>query len=128
MAKAWDLRERTIDFAADAFRFCRALKHTDETRDIVRQLRRCASSVAANTRALRRAQSDKVFVSKAGVVIEEADETGFWLEFLVKIELISRSRVTALLGEANELVAIFTASRKTVQARLEREKRKKARV
>lgn len=82
--------------------------------------------MAANTRALRRAQSDKVFVSKAGVVIEEADETGFWLEFLVKIELVPRSTVAALPREANELIAIFTASRKTVQARLEREKRKKS--
>ena len=126
MAKAWDLRERTIDFAVDVFTFCRTLKHTAETRDVVSQLRRSASSVAANTRALRRSQSDKVFVSKAGVVIEEADESGFWLEFLVRIEVVSQTTVRGLLAEANELVAIFTSSRKTVRRRLEREKQKKA--
>jgi four helix bundle protein len=125
MAKAWDLRERTIDFAVDVFKFCRTLKRTDETRDVVTQLRRSASSVAANTRALRRSQSDKVFVSKAGVIIEEADESGFWLEFLVRIEVVSPTKVDGLLGEANELVAIFTSSRKTVRTRLEREKQKK---
>lgn len=126
MARAWDLRERTIDFAVDVFQFCRTLKHTAETRDIVSQLRRSASSVAANTRALRRSQSDKVFVSKAGVIIEEADESGFWLEFLVRIEVVSPIKIKSLLAEANELVAIFTSSRKTVRARLEREKQKKA--
>ena len=125
MAKAWDLRERTMDFAVDVFKFCRTLKRTDETRDIVSQLRRSASSVAANTRALRRSQSDKVFVSKAGVIIEEADESGFWLEFMVRIEVVSPTNIKGLLTEANELVAIFTSSRKTVRARLDREKQKK---
>lgn len=125
MAKAWDLRERTIDFAVDVFKFCRTLRRTDEARDIVSQLRRSASSVAANTRALRRSQSDKVFVSKAGVIIEEADESGFWLEFMVRIEVVSPTNIKGLLTEANELVAIFTSSRKTVRARLDREKQKK---
>jgi len=56
------------------------------------------------------------------VIIEEADESGFWLEFIVRIELAPQKAVSGLLAEANELVAIFTASRKTVCARLESEK------
>jgi four helix bundle protein len=122
MTKAWDLRERTTDFAAETFRFCRTLPKDDEARDIVRQLRRAASSVAANCRAMRRSQSDPVFASKVAVIIEEADESGFWLEFIVRIELAPQKAVSGLLAEANELVAIFTASRKTVCARLESEK------
>ncbi len=126
MAK-WDLRERTMDFAVAVFRFCRTLPRTDEARDVARQLRKAGSSVAANYRAAKRSQSDGVFVSKTAVVIEEADESGFWLELLVEVEIAGRESVRTLLAESSELVAIFTASRKTAIARLEAEKaRKKA--
>ena len=124
MAKTWDLRERTTEFAAAVYRFCRTLDQSSEVSDITRQLRRSVSSVAANTRALRRSQSDEVFVAKSGVIIEEADESAFWLEFLIRLQVVEKTEVAALLGEANELVAIFTASRKTVRARLQREKTK----
>jgi hypothetical protein len=63
-----------------------------------------------------------VFVAKAAVVIEEADESGFWMEFLVKIEAVKDGLFDELQEEASELVAIFTASRKTVSARLARER------
>jgi four helix bundle protein len=126
MAK-WDLRERTMDFAVAVFKFCRTLPRTDESRDVARQLRQAASSVAANTRAAKRSQSDGVFVSKTAVVIEEADESGFWLELLVEVEIVKRESVGALLKESSELVAIFTASRKSTLARIAAEKaRKKA--
>ena len=124
MAKKWDLRERTLDFSVAVFKFCRTLPRTDEVRDIARQLRRSASSVAANYRAVRRAQSDAVFVAKAAVVIEEADESGFWLDLLVKIEIVKPAAVSPLEKEADELVAIFTASRKTVCARLRKQRGK----
>ena len=123
MAKEWDLRERTMQFALAVFRFCRGLPRTDEVRDVARQLRRCASSVAANTRAMRRAQSDATFAAKAAVVIEEADESDFWLEFLWRIEAVQPAAVKALSAEANELVAIFTASKKTVSARMKRNRK-----
>jgi four helix bundle protein len=125
MGKKWDLRERTMEFAVDVFKFCRTLPKTDEARDVARQLRRSASSVAANYRAAKRSQSDKVFVSKTAVIIEEADESGFWLELLVEVEIVTRDAVRALLGESNELVSIFTSSRKTVLARLKAEKANK---
>ena len=76
---------------------------------------------------MRRASTDAVFLAKASTVIEEADESGFWLEFLVEIELVSRGNARPFLREANELVAIFTASRKTVELRLAREAEKKFR-
>jgi four helix bundle protein len=126
MAGKWDLRERTMDFAVDIFRFCRTLPKTDEAREVARQLRHSASSVAANYRAIKRSQSDPVFIAKTAIVIEEADESGFWLELLVEVEIVSRDAARDLLKEANELVAIFTASRKTVVARVaaERARRK----
>ena len=125
MAKKWDLRERTMEFAVDVFKFCRTLPRTDEARDVARQLRRAASSVAANYRAAKRAQSDRVFATKTAVIIEEADESGFWLELLVEVEIVKRDAVRALFGESNEPVSIFTSSRKTVCARLEAAKAKK---
>ena len=74
--------------------------------------------MAANCRASRRTPSAAAFAAKASVVIEEADETGFWLELLVRIDLTTAHSVEALAREASEIVAIFTASRKTVNARL----------
>jgi four helix bundle protein len=125
MGKQWDLRLRTMDFAVATFRFCRTLPRNEEARDIVRQLRRASSSVAANYRALCRSSTDRVFVAKAATLIEEADEVGFWLELLVRIELVKRSAVSGLLSEAGELLAIFVASRKTVTARLENARKAK---
>lgn len=116
-----------MKFAVAVFRFCRTLPRTAEVWDIARQLRRSSSSVASNYRAMRRASTDAVFLAKASTVIEEADESGFWLEFLVEIELVSRGNARPFLREANELVAIFTASRKTVELRLAREAEKKFR-
>ena len=113
-----------MKFAVTVFRFSRKVPKNDETWDVVRQLRRSSSSVAANYRAMQRTPSDLAFMAKASVVIEEADESAFWLEFMVEVELTTRSQVAALMKEANELVAIFTASRKTVQARLEAEAQK----
>ena len=93
----------------------RALPKAEEARVIGRQLLRSRTSVAANYRAICRARSRAEFVAKLGVVIEEADETVFWLELLVDSELMSRERTESLLAEANELVAIFVASRKTAR-------------
>jgi four helix bundle protein len=94
---------------------------TDEARDVARQLRRAGSSVGANCRAMKRAKSPKDFASKASIVIEEADESGFWLELLVGVEIVRQSAVRELTEEASELVAIFTASQKTTRARLKKQ-------
>ena len=110
-----------MKFAVDVSRFCRTQPRTYEAWDIARQLRRSASSVAANYRAMCRASSDPVFLAKAATVVEEADESGFWLEFMVEIELVNRRTAGPLMKESTELVAIFTASRKTVEARMARE-------
>ena len=117
MAKGWDLGERTMEFAVDVYRFCRALPKSDESRDIARQLRRSGTSVAANYRSCRRGKSHRDFATKLGTVIEEADESLFWLEFLVRVDLAEKVAVRPLAAEANELVAIFTAAQKTARRR-----------
>ena len=72
-----------------------------------RQLIRCSTSVAANYRAACLAQSRAGFISKLSIVIEEADESYFWLEFIVDENLIKKDLVDPLLREAYELTAIF---------------------
>jgi four helix bundle protein len=118
MQKPWDLAERTMSFSIDVFRFCRELPRSEEAREIARQLRRAGASVAANYRAVRRGRSTADFASKLSIVIEEADECGFWLEFLVRVDLVRRPRIAPLAREANELVAICTASQKTARSHM----------
>ena len=117
MNKAWDLRDRTMSFAVGVFRFCRTLPNTDEARDVARQLRRSASSVASNYRSSRRGKSHRDFAAKIGTVIEEADESLFWMELLIQVELAQEAAVQPHLSEANELVGIFTAAQKTARSR-----------
>ena len=93
-----------------------ALPNTPLGRHIQGQLIRCSTSVAANYRATCFAQSKASFISKLSIVLEEADESHFWLEFIVDEQLMERSVVQALLKEAAELTAIFISSRKTARA------------
>jgi four helix bundle protein len=71
--------------------------------------------VASNYRAACIAQSKASFVSKLSIVIEEADESYFWLEFIIDENLLKNILVEPLLLEAKELTAIFVASRKTAK-------------
>jgi four helix bundle protein len=109
------LQDRTKAFALQILRLCRTIRRTDESRVICRQLLRSATSVAANYRAVCRARSMPDFVSKLGIVLEEADETLFWLELLADAQVVAIQNLEISLKEANELVAIFVASLRTVK-------------
>jgi len=76
-------------------------------------LLRSATSVGANYRSACRARSSADWINKLGVVIEEADESAYWLELIIDGELLPVAKVAALLKEADELTAIFTASQMT---------------
>jgi four helix bundle protein len=82
-----------------------------------KQLLRCGTSVAANYRAACRARSRPEWVSKIGIVVEEADESVFWLEMLVDCEIVPEARLAELLVEGHELSALFTASQRTARNR-----------
>ena len=112
---AVELKVRTKDFALRIIRLTRVLPAGLEGRVIGAQLLRAATSVAANYRAVCRARSRADFVSKLGIVIEEADETAFWLELLVDADIIPAQRLCELQSEANQLIAIFNASRTTAK-------------
>jgi four helix bundle protein len=113
--KSEELRNRTKEFAHRCVKLSMALPNTYLGNHVRAQLIRCSTSVASNYRAVCIAQSKASFISKLSIVVEEADESYFWLEFIIDEELLKRDLVQPLLGEANELTAIFIASRKTAR-------------
>ena len=112
---ATDLRGRTRRFAVTVVRFCRTLPRNEESRVIARQLLRSGTSVGANYRAACRPRSDADFIAKLGVVIEEADETAFWLELLVEARIVESASAKRLYEEVDQLIRIFVASRETAR-------------
>lgn len=113
--KPADLKVRTKSFAHRCVKLAMCLPENVLGKHLSRQLIRCSTSVAANYRACCLSQSKKSFIAKISIVIEEADETGFWLEFITDEEIFSRDKIEPLLTEANELTSIFIASRKTAE-------------
>jgi len=111
------MKARTRESAIRVVRLFRALPKTEEARIIGRQVLRSGTSVAANYRAVGRARSRAEFVSKIGTVVEEADETAFWLDLLVATGIMPEAKLKDLISEANELLAIFAASQRTAKGR-----------
>ena len=108
-----DLKKRTKQFALRVLKLVAALPRTIAGRTIGNQLARSGTSVPANYRAACRARSKAEFISRLGVVEEEADESALWLELIIEGGLLKRELVEPLWNEANELVAIMTSSRKS---------------
>ncbi len=110
---AADLKLRTKTFALRIFKLVDALPKTVQGRAVASQIIRSGTSVAANYRAACRARSRAEFIAKIGVVEEEADETLFWLELIIDARLLKAKRIRPLMVEADEIVAIMAASRKS---------------
>jgi four helix bundle protein len=113
--KADALKERTKQFAIRIVAVSRSLPRSREADVIDKQLLRSGTAVAANYRAVCRARSKAEFISKISIVVEEADETVFWLELLSDTGLAPAGKLVLLLKEANELVAICAASLRTAK-------------
>ncbi|MCH8069414.1 MAG: four helix bundle protein [Candidatus Marinimicrobia bacterium] len=110
-----ELIKRTAFFAHRCVKLGISLPKSILGKHIQGQLIRCSTSVAANYRAAVLAQSDAAFTAKISIVLEEADESVFWMEFINEEKLIKYDRVEQLLIEANELKAIFYSIRKTMK-------------
>ena len=116
--KEQELKDRAKRFAHRCVKLAVSLPETILGKHIMKQLIRCSTSVAANYRATCLSQSDASFISKLSIVIEECDESEFWLEFIIDAELMPEGRVSALMQEANELTRIFISSRKTISDKI----------
>jgi four helix bundle protein len=114
---AKELKERTKEFAHRCVKLALALPKTQPGKHIAGQLIRCSTSVAANYRATLHSQSKAAFISKISIVIEEADESEFWLELIMDEKLMPKNQIYPLYTEAHELASIFITTRKTAQSR-----------
>jgi four helix bundle protein len=116
LEKIKELQDRTKRFAVAVVRFFSRLPKTEAASVIGRQLLRAGTSVAANCRAAYRARSAADFISQISIVLEETDETLFWLELLVDADIIGPRLTSGLSAECHELLKIFSASLATAKA------------
>ena len=106
---------RTKQFALRCIKMSSALPDTSLGKHIRGQIIRSSTSVAANYRAACLAQSKAGFIAKLSIVVEEVDETLFWLEIIVEEKILPKVKVESLVQEADELTAIFVSTRKTAR-------------
>ena len=107
--------KRTFEFGIRCIRLAESLPKTTVAQIIAKQLIWAATSVGANYRAAIRSRSRADFVAKMGIVEEECDETAYWIEVLMKLGLLREKRTSALLQEANEILAVTVSSIKTAR-------------
>lgn len=111
------LQYRTKQFHVDVIKLCKKLPRNAAGFEIAKQLIRSAGSVGANYRATARAKSNADFIYKIEIVLEEADESHYWLEIVRDADLHKSPEGDRLITEANELTAIFAATDKTLKSK-----------
>ncbi len=116
-------KDRTQNLAIRIIKMTEALpQHSLSSNVISKQIVRSATSIGANYRAACRAQSPAAMIAKLAIVEEEADETLFWMEMLVKADIVKQDRLTALMQETNEILSMTVASIKTLKAKTKHSK------
>ena len=113
-----DLRERTIQMAATLYWLLKDRKVSWIIRPGVNQIIRSSSSVAANFRAASRARSDAEFYAKICIVVEECDETLFWLEYLIRINLFEIDKTKEIYSEVEQLARLFNAIKSKMKIKI----------
>ncbi|KXK16176.1 MAG: 30S ribosomal protein S23 [Chloroflexi bacterium OLB14] len=103
-----DLRSRTVEFALRIIKLYTSLPKTTEAQVLGKQVLRSGTSIGAHYREGHRAKSDADIVHKFETALQELDETDFWLELLIKSEIVPAKKLESLIKETNELIAIFT--------------------
>lgn len=110
-----DLRERTMNYALRIIRLSASLPNTQAAWVIGKQVLRSGTSVGAHYREGCRSRSVAEFISKLEGGLQELDETNYWLELLGKSNIVPAKRLTEILKETDELIAILTASVRTAK-------------
>ena len=114
------IRTRTMNMAAGVRSLLLSTRIGSIDRPIINQLIRSSSSVAANYRAATRSRSDAEFYAKMSIVVEESDETLFWLEYLVRIEILNMTDTILMREEVEQLVRLFASIRRSMKEKLEK--------
>ncbi len=112
-----DLRKRFRVFCVNVIQLAETLPKSYSGQVIARQIIRCSTSSAANYSAVCRAKSQRDFINKLKIVGEELDETEFWLDIIIKTDLLKMESVLGLNNETNELLSIIVSSLKTIKSK-----------
>ncbi len=115
---AEELKFRTRQYSITILNLVESLPYTSSSKVVSYQIAKSGTSIGANYRAVCRARSDREFISKMEIVLEEADETLFWLEIIAEKKWVDKSIIDAVWKEGNELTSIFVSSLKTVKAKI----------
>jgi four helix bundle protein len=110
------LRQRTKAFALRVLQLVDSLPPKRSAQIVGGQLANSGTSVGANYRSACRARSHREFVAKLGIVLEEADESVYWIEVVMESGMLPAPKVAPLLDEANQITAIMVASLRTARA------------
>jgi four helix bundle protein len=105
-----EMKRRTKEYAKKIIKLCRLLPDTWEARRVADELFRAGTSVGAHYRAACRARSKVEFISKLSIVLEETDESLYWLEIIAETNLLQEKLLLSLMREGNELVAILVST------------------
>ncbi|NNC94383.1 MAG: four helix bundle protein [Chitinophagales bacterium] len=119
--RKYDLKDRTKYFAIRVLKEVGAIRKTYESVIVVKQMIRSVTSVASNYRAACNARSDKEFFAKLCIVVEEADESLFWLEIIEAMGWLPNQVIDELMNESHQLVKIFNSSKYTIKQKLNKE-------
>ena len=115
---AFDLRERTFDFALRIIRLFSALPQTEETRFLGEQFLRSGTAVGADYREAHRGRAKPEFVAKIADCLKSLDQTAYWLDLLIHANVVPAARLSSLQDETYQLIAIFTTISKRTKASL----------
>ena len=110
-----NFRRRTRQLALDLIKLLSPIKYSDGLGVIRKQLFKSATSVAANFRAVCRARSERERYAKLCIVVEEADETTFWIDMVIAAEFISATSMTNCSNEAEEIIKVMSSFKKTME-------------
>ena len=111
------VEKRLKEFMLRCVQVFRSLPSSFESQHFGKQLLRCSSSSAANYRAVRRARSENEFFAKISIVVEELDESLFWLETLIDTKIVIETRLSDLQSEGNQLLKIQAKARSSVKSK-----------
>jgi four helix bundle protein len=113
-----ELKLRTKNFSLMIIDLVEKLPNSISVRVVANQIVKSGTSVGANYRAVCRARSDREFISKMNIVLEEADETLFWIEIIMAKQWVVKTEFEVIWKEGNELTAIFVSALKTINNRI----------
>jgi four helix bundle protein len=115
------LANKTVDFAVRIVRFYQYLCKEKKEYVLSKQILKSGTSIGANVRESRNAQSKADFINKLNVALKEADETQYWLEIMERAEIIDSKQIESLHNDLYEIISILVSSIKTVKKKLKAE-------